>query len=85
MRRRTKSAVVITVITVFAFFLAVPVVDASATGAANLCNADGVCTSTQIRFTQSLDCYFLGFGPGQGLGTYYFEGALGIGCGPLVV
>ena len=85
MRRRTKSAVVITAILALAFFLAVPVVGASATGAADSCNTEGVCTSTQIHFTQSLDCYFLGFGPGQGLGTYYFEGALGIGCGPLVV
>jgi hypothetical protein len=84
MRRRTKSAVVIAAILALAFFLAVPVVGASATGAANSCNIDDICTFTQIHFTQSLDCYFLGLRPGQGLGVYYFEGALGIGCGPLI-
>jgi len=76
MRKRNKFAVVIAALFALAFFLAAPVMDASAPGGA---------TNSQIHFTQSPDCYVLGFGPGQGIGTYYFDGALGIGCGPLVV
>lgn len=68
--------VIAVAILALAFFLAVPLVGASSPGPA---------TNTQIHFTESLDCYFLGLRPGQGIGVYYFDGELGIGCGPLVV
>ena len=85
MRRRTKFTVIVAATLALAFFLAVPVAGASAPGAVNLCNAEHVCTEPRIHFTQSLDCYLLGAGPGQWIGVYYFDGALSIGCGPLVV
>jgi hypothetical protein len=73
------------IILALAFVFAAPVVGASAPGAVGLCTAEGVCTAPQIRFTQSLDCYLLGAGPGQWIGVYYFEGGVGVGCGPVVV
>jgi hypothetical protein len=83
MRRRAKFTIMLVAIFALAFIMTVPVVSASAPGAINLCNPENVCTPTQIHFTQSLDCYFLGAGPGQWIGIYYFQGGLGIGCGPL--
>jgi hypothetical protein len=75
MRRRTKFAIVAAILSI-AFIAAVPVVGAS---------SPGPTANTQIHFTESLDCYLLGLRYGQGIGVYYFEGAFGIGCGPLVV
>jgi hypothetical protein len=74
MRSRKIAAVV--VILVFVVLFGVPMVGAS---------SPGPITGIRLHFTQSLDCYLLGAGPGQWIGTYYFEGGLGIGCGPLVV
>jgi len=85
MRRRTKFTIIFTAILALALFMAVPVVSASAPGAVELCSPEGVCTVSQMHFTQSLDCYFLGAGPGQWIGVYYFQGELDIGCGPLEV
>jgi hypothetical protein len=86
MRRHTKFAVIVAAILALAFFLAVPVVPASGPGAVNVCGSNSVgCIEPRIHFTQSLDCYMLGAGPGQWIGVYHFEGGLGIGCGPLVV
>ncbi len=82
MRARTK--VVCIVILAVVFFMAVPMVSTSSPGAANICVSNS-CTQPRIHFTQSLDCYLLGAGPGQWIGVYYFDGGLGVGCGPLVV
>jgi len=85
MRRRANLTIILVAILALAFIMAVPVVSTSAPGAMELCSQEDVCTGTQIHFTQSLDCYFLGAGPGQWIGVYYFQGGLGIGCGPIVV
>ena len=83
LRRRVQIAIV-TLALVFA--LAVPAISASGPG--GVCPPVGVgfgCTRVAIHFTESLSCYLVGTGPQTWLGTYCFEGGLGIGCGPNVV
>jgi hypothetical protein len=76
--------IILIAILALAFFMAVPVAGASTPGVPT-CSAGGiVCSHPQIHFTQSLDCYRLGARPGQWIGVYYFEGGLGIGCGPFL-
>ena len=75
MKRRTKFAAV-SVILIFVVLFGVPIVSASSPGGF---------VGSRIHFTESLDCYLLGAGPGQWIGVYYFQGELGIGCGPLVL
>ena len=73
MIRRTKFTIILAAILAFASFIAVPVVGAS-TPVVPTCSAAGiVCSNPQIHFTQSLDCFLLGAGPGQWIGVYYFR------------
>jgi hypothetical protein len=76
MRRTAKMVLGVAVVLVVLGLFLLPVVNVSAPGATN---------GLQIHFTQSLDCYLLGARPGQWIGVYYFQGGLGIGCGPLLV
>jgi len=66
----------IVIILALAFFFTVPVVSTASPG--------GI-VGSEIRYTQSLSCYFLGPLAWIALGDYYFERALGIGCTPNVV
>ena len=75
MRRRNSFTITLVAILALAFFLAVPLVSASAPASP---------PGFRIHFTQSLNCYLLGWRPEQGIGVYYFQGSLGFGCGPLV-
>jgi hypothetical protein len=81
--KRTGFSIIFAVILALAFFLAVPVVPASAPGAVNICGLNNACIEPMLHFKQSLDCYLLGARPGQWIGVYYFGGELGIGCGPM--